>query len=160
VLAGARLKGGFPVRRCAGPLFYALALSVPVNVFADDIHERELDQQVQELRRQVDTQTRRIDQLESMMRSTGVTVPRWTGNAPATAQTPPWLIAANWQRVHPGMSADEVTGILGAPSSERPGEGGAKTLLYALEVQEGVFLAGRVELQDGKVSAVQKPELR
>ena len=30
----------------------------------------------------------------------------------------------------------------------------------ALEIQEGVFLAGRVEMRDGKVTSVHKPELR
>jgi hypothetical protein len=58
------------------------------------------------------------------------------------------------------MSTEQVTAILGAPNSERPGNDGTTMLLYALEVQEGVFLAGRVAMRDGKVTTVQKPELR
>jgi hypothetical protein len=151
---------GLPDKRIAASLC-ALALSLAAGAHADDVHERQLDQQLQELRRQVDAQVRRIEQLErSQMRSSGPTTQIWTEKATAPAGASPWLVASNWERVHAGMSAEQVTTILGAPNSERPGDGGTTALLYAFEVQEGVFLAGRVEMRDGKVTAVQKPELR
>jgi len=138
----------------------ALAIALTSGARADEIHEQQLDQQVQELRRQVDAQARRIDQLERSQRSTSATVPTGTDVAPPPADARPWLVGANWERIRPGMSTEQVTAILGAPNSERPGDNGTTTLLYALEVQEGVFLAGRVEMRDGKVTSAQKPELR
>jgi hypothetical protein len=139
----------------------ALALSLAATVArADELREQRLEQQLQELRRQVDVQSRRIDQLERSVRPGAPSAQFDIGKAPAPAETSPWLVASSWERVLPGMSAEQVTGILGAPNSERPGAAGATTLLYALEVQEGVFLAGRVEMRDGKVTAVHKPELR
>jgi hypothetical protein len=138
----------------------ALALSLAIGVHADEIREQRLEQQLQELRRQVDIQSRRIDQLERTVRSGGPAAQVDIGKVPPPAEASPWLVASNWDHVRPGMSAEQVTGILGAPNSERPGAAGTTTLLYALEVQEGVFLAGRVEMRDGKVTSVQKPELR
>ena len=138
----------------------ALALSLASGVHADEIREQRLEQQLQELRRQVDVQSRRIDQLESLMRASGASAPSWSTKVPPPAEASPWMVASNWDRIRPGMTQDQVAGILGEPNNERPGEAGATTLLYALEIQEGVFLAGRVELQDGKVTAVQKPALR
>ena len=138
----------------------ALALSLAAGVQADELREQRLDQQLQELRRQVDIQSRRIDQLERSVRSGAPTGQVDVGKVPAPPDAAPWLVSSNWERVRPGMSAEQVAGILGAPNSERPGAAGVTTLLYALEVQEGVFVAGRVELRDGKVTTVQKPELR
>lgn len=138
----------------------ALALSLIPGVRADELREQRLEQQLQELRRQVDIQSRRIDQLERSVSSSGAAGYVETGKPPAPAAASPWLTASNWERVQPGMNAEQVTGILGEPNSERPGEAGTTMLLYALEVQEGVFLAGRVELRDGKVTTVQKPALR
>ena len=138
----------------------ALALSLAAGVGADEIREQRLEQQLQELRRQVDVQSRRIDQLERGARPGAPTGQVDIGKAPPPDAASPWLVASNWDRIRPGMSAGQVTGILGAPNSERPGAAGTTTLLYALEVQEGVFVAGRVEMRDGKVTAVHKPELR
>ena len=138
----------------------ALALSLASGVHADEIREQRLEQQLQELRRQVDVQSRRIDQLDRSVRSGGASGQVDIGKVPPPPEASPWLVASNWERIRPGMMAEQVTAILGAPNSERPGATGTTTLLYALEVQEGVFLAGRVELRDGKVTAVHKPELR
>ena len=147
-------------RKSSATLLCALTLSLAAGVRADELREQRLEQQLQELRRQVDVQSRRIDQLERAVSSSGATGYLETAMPPAPAAASPWLTASNWERVQPGMNAEQVTGILGEPSSERPGEAGTTMLLYALEVQEGVFLAGRVELRDGKVTAVQRPELR
>jgi hypothetical protein len=149
-----------PLRSPLATALCALALSRASGVHADELREQRLEQQLQELRRQVDVQSRRIDQLERSVRSGGASGQIDIGRVSPPPEGSPWLVASNWERIRPGMSAEQVTGILGAPNSERPGDAGTATLLYALEVQEGVFLAGRVELQDGKVSAVQKPELR
>jgi len=148
------------VSSCRSVAALIFALSLHTSVVADEIHEQQLDQQVQELRRQVDAQARRIDQLERSMRANDTHTPTGTEVAPPPSDTRPWLVGSNWDRIHVGMTSEQVTAILGAPNSERPGDDGTTALLYALEVQEGVFLAGRVEMRDGKVTAVQKPALR
>ena len=127
----------------------------------DDIRERQLELDVEQLRRELQAQSRRIDQLERGSRSADLSAATSTQKAPpAPPKVPAWLVTANWDRVRPGMSGDEVTKILGPATSERAGETGGTLFLYGLEIQEGVFLAGRVEFQDGKVSAVKKPALR
>lgn len=150
------------IRRAFGVLFLVLLIGAPHGAAADDIRERQLEIDVEQLRREVQAQARRIDQLErGTARSTERSVAESARNAPpAPVKAPPWLVAANWDRVRPGMSEAEVTKILGPATSQRAGDGTTTLLLYALEVQEGVFLAGRVEIQAGKVSAVQKPALR
>jgi hypothetical protein len=137
----------------------AIALALPCAAHADELREQRLEQQLQELRRQVDVQSRRIDQLDRIVRGASTAHADFARPAPAPAASP-WLVASNWERVSPGMTAAQVTSILGEPSSERPGATGTTMLLYALEIQEGVFMAGRVEMRDGKVTAVHKPELR
>jgi hypothetical protein len=149
-----------PPRRQLAARLCALALGLAPGVHADELREQRLEQQLQELRRQVDVQSRRIDTLERSLRSGGSIGQVDIGKAAPPPEAAPWLVASNWELVLAGMSAAQVTGLLGAPNSERPGEAGTKVLLYALEVQEGVFLAGRVELRDGKVTAVQRPALR
>ncbi len=150
------------MRQAFGTLLLTVLSGAPQCAPADDIRERQLELDVEQLRREVQAQARRIDQLErGTARSTERSVAESARNAPPPpVKAPPWLVAANWDRLRPGMSEDEVAKILGPSTSERAGDGATKLLLYAIEVQEGVFLAGRVEIQAGKVSAVQKPALR
>lgn len=150
------------IRWAFGVLFLILLIGAPHGAPADDIRERQLEIDVEQLRREVQAQARRIDQLErGTARSTERSVAESARNVPpAPVKAPPWLVAANWDRVRPGMSEGEVAKILGPATSQRSGDGTTTLLLYALEIQEGVFLAGRVEIQAGKVSAVQKPALR
>ena len=150
------------MRRVLGACLPALVAAMPAEAYADEIRERQLEQDVRELRRELQAQSRRIDQLErDLAQSAQRPFTTWAEkNPPPAPEASPWLMAENWDEVRPGMSADEVTKILGPPSSERSAEAGVTLLLYAVEIQDGVFLAGRVELQAGKVSAVQKPALR
>lgn len=143
-------------------LLIGLLNGLPAPLRADDVRERQLELDVEQLRRELQSQSRRIDQLErGSMRSTERSVSSTAQNAPLPPpKVAPWLMSANWERVRTGMTPEEVAKILGPATSERAGDGGVTLLLYALEIQEGVFLAGRVEIQAGKVSAVQKPALR
>ena len=50
-------------------------------------------------------------------------------------------------QVRPGMNELEVIGLLGPPTSMRE-EGGARVLLYALEIGSSGFLGGSVTLRD------------
>ncbi len=149
-------------RRTFALLSLGILAGAPITGRADEMRERQLELDVEQLRRDLQAQARRIDQLErSSMRSTERSISGSSQNAPlAPPKVPPWLVSANWERIHPGMGTAEVTKILGPATAERAGEGQTTYLLYALEIQEGVFLAGRVELQSGKVNAVQKPALR
>ena len=83
----------------------------------------------------VQAQARRIDQLErGTARSTERSVADIGSQcAAAPVKAPPWLVAANWDRLRPGMSEDEVAKILGPSTSERAGDGATKLLLYAVE---------------------------
>ena len=150
------------LRRTLALLPLGILAAAPIPGRADEVRERQLELDVEQLRRDLQAQARRIDQLErSAMRSTERSISAASQNAPlAPPKVPPWLVAANWERIHSGMGSAEVTKILGPATAERAGEGQTAYLLYALEIQEGVFLAGRVELQSGKVNAVQKPALR
>jgi hypothetical protein len=126
---------------------------------ADDTRERQLELDVQQLRRELLAQSRRIDELERLagrsIKETAVTP------TPVSPVLPAWLVAANWERVHAGMSEAEVRKVLGTPTSVREGDSPQrKTVFYALEVAPEAFLAGSVELSDGKVVEVKKPVLR
>ena len=139
--------------------WYLLLLAVSATgAFADEARERQLELDVAQLRRELLAQGRRIEQLE---RQTLRSVPEPTLNAALASPTlPPWLVAANWERVRPGMSEAEVTKLLGTPTSSREAAPQRKTLLYALEVAPEAYLAGSVEMADGRVSEVKKPVLR
>jgi hypothetical protein len=127
-------------------------------VLADEARERQLELDVAQLRRELLAQSRRIDELERQtqrgVREPAATVPL------ASPALPAWLVAANWERVRPGMSEAEVTQVLGTPTSNREANAQRKTLFYALEIAPEAYLAGSVEMLDGRVSEVKKPVLR
>jgi hypothetical protein len=132
----------------------------------DDLRVLQLEQDVRELQNQVRQQSRRIDALENTMRQSGVGVaapPR--SSSPAEAKTfevtAAWLKSANWDKVKPGMSEADVVSVLGPPTTSRVSEKGAtQTLFYALELEAGGFLTGRVIIADHRVLEIHKPELK
>lgn len=128
-----------------------------------------LEQDVRDLRRELDMQRRRIEELERAA-ATGARPPRAAGAragtsgaspgpaAPAAAQ---WLSAASWEKVRPGLSELEVVALLGQPTSMRASDDGQRrTLFYALEIGSAGYLAGNVVLEAGRVTAVEIPRLR
>ena len=95
-------------------------------------------------------------------RSVGSGKKRWvSGSAASPAHADPqrWIDGAKWRRLQPGMSELEVIELLGAPTSMRE-EGGARVLLYALEIGTSGFLGGSVTLRDRVVSEVRQPALQ
>jgi hypothetical protein len=59
------------------------------------------------------------------------------------------------------MSEAEVKQVLGTPTTVRDGGSEqSKIFLYALEVAPEAYLAGSVQLDNGKVTEVKKPVLR
>jgi hypothetical protein len=144
---------------CLGLL---LAVSLPA-VAADDFKLIELEQDVIELERRVEALSRDVEQLQQrgFDRTTAPAAPGGADCAAAQPCSPPWLSVSSWERVRPGMSEFEVIGILGPPSSVRgAADSPARTLMYAMEIGSNAFLAGRVDLEDRRVTAVQLPVLK
>ena len=145
---------------CLGLL---LAVSLP-GVAADDFKVIELEQDVIELERRVDALARDVEQLQQ--RGPERAMPQSAAAAGAdcpAAQpcSPPWLSVSSWERIRPGMSEFEVIGILGPPSSVRgAADSPTRMLMYAMEIGSNAFLAGRVDLEDRRVKAVQTPVLK
>lgn len=146
-----------------GLLLLMLLVSASGPVVAQDARVRQLELDVQQLRRELTTQARRIDELERQL-TRGIQRPPKDSavEAPvATPALPAWLVTANWEQVRPGMLEVEVVQILGAPTSIRSDSGAtSKTLFYALEVGPTAFLAGGIEIANGRVTEVKKPVLR
>lgn len=142
-------------------LTFLASAAIPVAAQDPRVHQLELD--IAQLRRELSAQARRIDQLERQL-TQGAQRPsvESTVQAPTAATaSPAWLVAANWERIRPGMLEIDVVQLLGAPTSIRAdSDAEKKTLFYALEVAPAAFLAGSIEVANGRVTEVKKPALR
>jgi hypothetical protein len=120
-----------------------------------------LEQEVRNLQRQVQSLSRELDEVRT--RPVRLAAKSYaTGAAPAgasAAELPRWVDASRWQRIRPGMNEIDVIGSLGAPTSMRE-EGGARVLLYAMEIGASGFLGGSVTLRERTVVEVNKPTLQ
>jgi hypothetical protein len=157
-----RMNAGAPIH-C---VILATAAICAVPAFADDgARISRLESEIQQLRTQVDAQNRRIQKLEAdLARRTGAKPPgdkppRAGDGAvgrPAPAGPQPWHADAAWSRVAKGMTAAEVTTILGTPTAAESVDG-FKTLFYRGATPAGADLRGIVNLRDDRVVAVVKP---
>ncbi len=145
-------------------LMTALVLCGPVAVLAaDDLRVMQLEQDVRNLRREVQLLSRQVAGLQAQpVRPTdrspsppSSTTDGVDGGLVATT----WVDASKWERLRPGMAELEVIGLLGPPTSMRA-QGSERVLLYALEIGTSGFLGGSVTLRDRVVFAVQKPVLK
>lgn len=125
---------------------------------ADDPRVSFLEQEVRNLQRQLAVLSRQVDGLTTQPNRPASQPPAPRGATPA-ADSPPWLNAAKWRALRPGMSELEVLGALGPPTSMRE-EGGARVLLYAMEIGASGFLGGSVTLRDRTVAEVRQPALQ
>lgn len=149
---------------CALLALALAALPGAASAQAEALQLRQLEQDVRDLRRSVELQQRRLDEIERATGRTG----RPAAGAPAARTAPaasgreaPWLQAANWERVLPGLGELEVVSLLGPPTSMRAAaDGRTRTLFYALEIGSSGFLGGHVVLEDRRVTAVELPRLR
>jgi hypothetical protein len=134
----------------------ALAV-LPIAAFAaDDLRIEQLKQDIAELHRLLREYDRRIDQLEQQRFRAPTQLP---GRAPPGSDK--WLTPANWDKVRPGMSEQQVLEVLGYPTSVRQTEtDGAKTLFYTMQVGPSGFLSGRVVIAGDAVREVERPVLR
>jgi hypothetical protein len=146
----------------------AILLFHPGTAKADDIRVAQLEQDVRELRRDMQQQTRRIDSLESasLLSRPGrarveVVTPADQSAPKSAAARTLWLQGANWEKVQAGMGELDVIGLLGPPTTMRKSDkGDTATLYYALEIDSGSFLAGQVLIADHRVVEVHKPTLK
>ena len=150
--------------RCA--IFVIVATSATSALADDGARISRLESEIQQLRTQIDEQNRRIRKLEADLA-------RHSGKSPESPATPrsgdskltslplpagpqPWHAAAAWDRVAKGMTAEQVTAILGVPTAAESVDA-LKTLFYRGQTPAGASLSGIVNLRDGRVVAVVKP---
>ena len=150
--------------RCA---IFVIVMTVAAPALADDgARISRLESEIQLLRTQIDEQNRRIRKLEDLLaRRSGAAPastasPRPAGDKPTRPSLPagpqPWHAAAAWDRVAKGMTAQQVTAILGAPTAAESVDA-LKTLFYRGSTPAGASLSGIVNLRDDRVVAVVKP---
>ena len=149
-------------------MMHSLAmLAAPVAAFADDVTRMsQLESEIQQLRRQIDDQNRRIQRLEDALssRSGSGRDAAQQRRAPNVTQAPEsptstrqlWHSPDAWTRVATGMTSVQVSAILGAPTSVDSVDA-LKTMFYRGTTPAGVQLSGLVNLRDDRVVAVNKP---
>jgi SmpA/OmlA family protein len=123
-----------------------------------------LESEIQRLRNQIDEQNRRIERLEAALAQRGAGAPgrpsdRRAESAPGAAKATgpqPWHALENWERVTKGMTQEEVTKVLGEPTSVQSVDN-YKTLFYSGITRDGRTLNGLVNLRDERVVAIKKP---
>jgi hypothetical protein len=148
-------------------------IPAPASAQVTQLQVNRLEQEVRDLRRELDLQRRRLEDLERMTTrgpagpGTGAARPRTPAGTPAAstgtarAGEAQWLASANWEQVRPGLAELEVVALLGPPTSMRVADDGRRRiLLYALEIGSSGYLAGNVVLEDGRVVTVEHPRLR
>ena len=140
-------------------LLAVLLTAAPVVAMAaDDGRFSYLEQEVRNLQRQVLALTRQVDEMRSGPARLPARPVRAPAGAPA-ADNDAWLDAAKWRKLRVGMAELDVIGTLGRPTSMRE-DGGARVLLYAMEIGASGFLSGSVTLRDRVVAEIQTPELK
>lgn len=126
---------------------------------ADDLKVSQLEQDVRDLQRQVQALSRQLDLQRTQPPSAEGGPLRSAPPTVTVGNTPPWVDAAKWQKLRPGMTEFDVVTILGPPTSMRA-EANQRTLLYALEIGSSGFLGGSVILRDRVVASIAKPVLQ
>ncbi len=98
-------------------LFAAVATFLATGAHAqDELRVRQLENEVLRLQRELDDQSRRIEELERSLRTAGT--PRTVIPSPTRTadSSPAWLVTSNWDRLRPGMKDLEVIAVLGRPN--------------------------------------------
>jgi hypothetical protein len=111
-----------------------------------------LTTQINDLKRVVAEQDRRLAELEKIIESMRVAaVP-----APLPSPIPAWHTASNWNQLKLGMSRENVVQILG-PASREETVIDAQTLTYATEANSAHPITGVVKLVGDRVVTVTPP---
>ena len=130
---------------------------------ADALKIAVLEQDVRELKLQLQAQHRRIDSLEAQLSASrpALAPPAERPPAKTSDDQRPWLQIDNWDRVQLGASELELIQLLGPPTTLRKdATGDRQTLMYALEIGTGNFLTGSVIVENRRVVQVNKPTLQ
>jgi hypothetical protein len=139
-------------------LLLALLILPSLASASDDSQISFLEQEVRNLQRQMQALSRQVDELRTRPDRPGPQSSASPAAAPA-ASLPRWVDATRWKQLRPGMSELEVISSLGPPTSMRE-EGGARVLLYAMEIGASGFLGGSVKLRERAVVEVAQPTLQ
>ena len=128
----------------------------------EDLRVRQLENEVSRLQRELDAQSRRIDDLERTRIPGTVSSPAPPDAVRRSAESSPaWLVSSNWDRIRTGMKELDVIALLGRPTAVRADpDGKTHALMYAMELGPNAVLAGNVRLGDTGVSQVTRPALR
>jgi len=129
---------------------------------ANDLKISQMEQDIRELQRVVQQQTRRIESLESAARSPRTDgAPRSLTSSPAASNSAyPWLKIESWDKLRVGAPASDALSALGPPTTTRKSQTGEQTLFYTLELDGGGFLSGQVVVASGRIVEVHKPTLK
>jgi hypothetical protein len=143
------------------PLMFIAAL--PLVAFApaamaDDFRVNYLEQEVRELKRQVLSLNQRLDQATTRppREPSPQARPAPSDRAPLEVK---WVDARKWKSLRLGMSELEVIELLGKPNNTRE-DGGARLVLYAMEIGDSGFLGGSVRFRDGAAVEILQPTLQ
>jgi len=140
-------------------LLLALLILPLTAAAADDPRLSFLEQEVRNLQRQVQALSRQMDELQTRPERPGPQTSVHPGAAPVESAPPKWVDASLWRRLRPGMSELDVISSLGPPTTMRE-EGGARVLLYAMEIGASGFLRGSVKLRERAVVEILQPTLQ
>ena len=146
----------------------AITALAPVALSAEDASRiSRIETEIQQLRSQVDEQNRRIERLEAELASRAGASPAdpvsktrqgvERVDKPVPVGRQPWHSADAWTRIIKGMTTEQVTAILGEPTSVESIPG-LKTLFYRGATTAGVHLSGLVNFRDERVVAVNVPK--
>jgi hypothetical protein len=133
---------------------------------ADDFQLTRLEQDILELRRDLQLHQRQLDVLQQQLSQLRSAMPTRIGRPSAdtgvvSSGSDIWISPSRWSRVKRGMSEVEVVELLGAPTSMRGnGDGTTIVLFYTLEVGTSGFLSGSVKVANHRVLEVQPPVVK
>jgi hypothetical protein len=148
--------------------FFAITAAFAGLALADEAARiSRLESEIQQLRTQIDEQSRRIQRLEAELARRGGTLPaspppkryldEQRANRPAALSPQPWHSSAAWDRVAKGMKTEEVLAVLGEPTAVESVDA-LKTLFFRGTTPAGAAVNGLVNLRDERVVAVVKPD--
>lgn len=145
------------------PFVLSMALCAEVAGANETARISRLESEIRLLRTRIDEQQRRIVRLEEQLKRQAsepvvATIPaRREDRIPAPSPDQlPWHSAESWTRVSKGMTEEEVTDILGQPTSIES-FGRYKTLFYRGTVPGSGAVMGHVNLLEDRVLAVSQP---
>jgi hypothetical protein len=139
-----------------------LALLPSAGHAADDSRLSFLEQEVRNLKRQVQDLTRAVEEARRrpvQQLQPYVMPPRASRESLEGDTAGRWLGIDGWRALKPGLGELEVIESLGAPTSMRD-ENGVRTLYYAMEIGTSGFLSGNVKLRNRVVVEVNRPTLQ